>query len=198
MADTIDYYFTATSPWTYLGHRRFTDILARHGAAVNVKPVDYGRIFPISGGLPLKQRAAQRQAYRLVELKRFRDALNVPLNLHPKYFPVPAEAAALSIISADRKLGSEAAMRLTGAILAACWTQERDISDTETLSQIIAENGFDAASLRSDSEEAKRTYDAYTDEAIERQVFGAPTYVLRGELFWGQDRLEFLERALAR
>ena len=78
MTKLVDYYFSPTSPWTYLGHQRFAEIARRHGAGVNVKPVDYGRIFPVSGGLPLKQRAAQRQAYRFMELRRFREQLGVP------------------------------------------------------------------------------------------------------------------------
>jgi 2-hydroxychromene-2-carboxylate isomerase len=197
MAKVVDYYFSPMSPWTYLGHARFTQILARFGAQANVKPADFGKIFLVSGGLPLKQRALQRQGYRMVELRRFRDHLRVPLNLEPKYFPVATEDAALLIVAADQQQGSEAAMRLTGAILRACWAEERNIADAQTLAQIAGEQGLDAGALREGSTQARTTYDRYTQEAIERQVFGAPTYVYQGELFWGQDRLEFLEHALA-
>jgi 2-hydroxychromene-2-carboxylate isomerase len=197
MAKVVDYYFSPMSPWTYLGHARFTQILTRLRAQANVKPADFGKIFSVSGGLPLKQRALQRQAYRMVELRRFRDHLRVPLNLEPKYFPVATEDAALLIVAADQQQGSEAAMRLTGAILRACWAQERNIADAQTLGQIAGEQGLDAGALREGSTQARTAYDRYTQEAIERQVFGAPTYVYQGELFWGQDRLEFLEHALA-
>jgi len=197
MAKVVDYYFSPMSPWTYLGHARFTQILARLRAQANVKPADFGKIFSVSGGLPLKQRALQRQAYRMVELRRFRDHIRVPLNLEPKYFPVATEDAALLIVAADQQQGSEAAMRLTGAILRACWAEERNIADAQTLAQIAGEQGLDAGALREGLAQARTTYDRYTQEAIERQVFGAPTYVYQGELFWGQDRLEFLEHALA-
>jgi len=197
MAKVVDYYFSPMSPWTYLGHARFTQILTRLRAQANVKPADFGKIFSVSGGLPLKQRALQRQAYRMVELRRFRDHLRVPLNLEPKYFPVATEDAALLIVAADQQQGSEAAMRLTGAILRACWAEERNIADAQTLAQIAGEQGLDAGALREGLAQARTTYDRYTQEAIERQVFGAPTYVYQGELFWGQDRLEFLEHALA-
>jgi 2-hydroxychromene-2-carboxylate isomerase len=198
MSKVVDYYFSPMSPWTYLGHARFTEMLARHGAQVRVKPVDYGKVFPASGGLPLKQRAAQRQAYRLVELRRFRDHLGVPLNLEPKFFPVPTEEAALLIIAADQQRGADAAMNLAGAVLRACWAEERNIGDSRTLEQIAAEQGLDAEQLKGRLAQVRSTYDDYTQEAIERQVFGAPTFVLDGEPFWGQDRLEFLDRALAR
>src|SRR3984893_17980464 len=135
MAKLIDYYFTPVSPWTSLGHERFLEIAARHGATIAVKPVDYGRIFPVSGGLPLKQRAPQRQAYRLIELERWSKHLGKPLNLKPKFFPVSADAAAKWIIAAQPR-GDADALLLAGALLRAVWTEERDISDEPTLASI--------------------------------------------------------------
>ena len=198
MAKIVDYYFSPMSPWTYLGHTRFSAMLARYGAQVQVKPVDFGKIFSVSGGLPLKQRAPQRQAYRMVELRRFRDHLGVPLNLEPKFFPVPTDDAALLIIAADQQQGASAAMNLAGAILRACWAEERNIGDAQTLAQIAREQGLNGPALQDRAAQVRAVYDGYTQEAIERQVFGAPTYVFEGEPFWGQDRLDFLERALAR
>jgi 2-hydroxychromene-2-carboxylate isomerase len=195
---TVDYYFTPASPWTYLGHARFVAMAARHGARIAVKPVDLGRVFPVSGGLPLPKRAPQRQAYRLVELARWRDFTGVPLNLHPKHFPVPADDAARLIVAADLAAGTEAALTLAGALMRAVWAEERDISDAATRAAIVAECGLDAAALAARADEAASRFDAFTAEAIERQVFGAPWFVIDGEPFWGQDRLEFVERALAR
>jgi 2-hydroxychromene-2-carboxylate isomerase len=199
MRKTVDYYFSPISPWTYLGHARFAGMAKRHGAAVNVKPVDLGKVFPVSGGLPLAKRAPQRQAYRMLELRRFRDYLKLPLNLQPKFFPAPADLAAQFIIAAGRAGGSDAAMRLAGAILRACWAEERNIADAETLAAICTEQEMNAAALAAaaQSDEAKAEYEGCTQEAIARNVFGAPSYVVDGEIFWGQDRLEFVERALA-
>src|SRR6266581_3685137 len=132
MPKIVDYYFTPISPFTYLGHDRLVAIAGRHSASINVKPVDFGKIFSVSGGLPLKQRAPQRQAYRMVELRRFRDHLGVPLNLEPKFFPVPTDDAALFIIAAGQQQGASAAMGLAGAILRACWAEERNIGDAQT------------------------------------------------------------------
>lgn len=196
MAKVVDYYFTPVSPWTYLGHQRFEQMLARHGAQVNVKPVDYGRIFPVSGGLPLKQRAPQRQAYRLAELRRWREHLGITMNLEPKFFPAASDPAALLIVAADKAHGPAAAMKLAYGVLRACWAEERNVADADTLAVIAKEQGLDATRL--DTVAAKATFDNYTQEAIDRNVFGAPTFVYQNEPFWGQDRLEFLDRALAK
>jgi 2-hydroxychromene-2-carboxylate isomerase len=198
MPQIVDYYFTPASPWTYLGHSRFAAMLTRSGAQVNVKPVDYGRIFPVSGGLPLKQRAPQRQAYRLTELRRWREHLGLPLNLQPKHFPYATDSASCMIIAADRQHGAQLAMQLAHGIMQGCWVHERDCAEAQTLDAIAAAAGLDGTALRARESEAKAAFDAYTQEAIERQVFGAPTYILDGELFWGQDRLDFVQRALAR
>jgi 2-hydroxychromene-2-carboxylate isomerase len=200
MAKLIDYYFTPVSPYTYLGHERFLEIAARHGATIVVKPVDYGRIFPVSGGLPLKQRAPQRQAYRLIELERWSKHLGKPLNLKPKFFPVSADSAAKWIIAAQAGCGDAGALRLTGALLRAVWAEERDISDEPTLASIATGERLDPALLAAGaaSPESAARFDALTQEAIDRQIFGAPTYVYRDEPFWGQDRLDFLDRALAK
>jgi carboxymethylenebutenolidase len=198
MARTIDYYLAPQSPWTYLGHQRFWDIARRVGADIRVLPVDLGKIFPRSGGLPLPQRAPQRQAYRLVELKRFSDWLGLPLNLHPKYFPVPGDQAARLILAVDESRGSDAAMQLTGAVLKAVWAEQRNINDADTLAQLLAECGMPADAMDAAQAGAmQQRYDAATQQALDVGVFGAPSYVLDGEIFWGQDRLDFLERQLA-
>jgi 2-hydroxychromene-2-carboxylate isomerase len=194
---TIDYYLSPMSPWTYLGHARLVEIAGRHGTTINVKPVDYSRIFPVSGGLPLSKRAPQRQAYRLAELARWRDHLGVALTVQPKFFPYESRLASRLIIAAAGR-GSGAALRLAGAILKACWSEERDMADEGELANVTREQGLEPRGLMAaaKADEAQARYDGLTAEAIELQVFGAPTYVYNGELFWGQDRLEFLDRAL--
>jgi len=200
MGRTVDYYLAPQSPWVYLGHQRLSEIVQRTGATVRVMPIDLGgKVFPISGGLPLGQRAPQRQAYRLVELERFSAHLNAPLNLKPKYFPVGGDDAARLIIAADLAQGAPAAMQVAGAILSACWAQERNIADEKILAQLLTEQNLPATLLdQSHSQAVQERYETYTQAAIDAGVFGAPSYVIDGEIFWGQDRLDFVERLLAR
>jgi 2-hydroxychromene-2-carboxylate isomerase len=199
MTKLVDYYFATISPFMYLGHERFAAIAAKHGATIAVKPINLGEVFPVSGGLPLSKRAPQRQAYRLVELKRWSDQLDIPLNCQPRFFPVNGDLAASWILAAQEQ-GLDAAMALTGAIGRAIWAQERDVASESTLAGIAQELHLDAAVLarRAAAPETLARYKALTQEAIERKVFGAPTYIYRDELFWGQDRLDFLDRALAK
>ena len=200
MGRTVDYYFAPQSPWAYLGHQRLADIAQRTGATVRVMPIDLGgKVFPISGGLPLGQRAPQRQAYRLVEMQRFSQHLNLPLNLKPQYFPVGGDDAARLIIAADLALGSAGAMAMAGAILTACWAQQRNMADDQVLAELVQEQKLPASLLaQSHSQAVQERYEACTQAAIDAGVFGAPSYVVGGEVFWGQDRLDFVERALAR
>ena len=197
MNDTIDYYFATQSPWTYFGHERFTAIAKAAGAKVNVRPVDFGQIFPISGGLPLPKRAPQRQAYRLVELARFRDALNLPTNVQPKFFPVAGDDSARLITAVDLNDGVDAAMRISGAVFKAVWEQELDIANPDTLALLLAQCGIAANRLDlSRGQPVQDKFQVNTQAAITAHVFGAPSYVVNGEIFWGQDRLEFLQRRL--
>lgn len=197
---TVDYYLAPASPWAYLGHERLAAILRACGAGVRVRPIDLGgKVFPVSGGLPLGQRAPQRQSYRLVELRRWSEHLGVPLNLRPKYFPVSQDDAARLIVTIDQRDGTEAAMRMTSAILKAVWVQERNVADERELVHILAEQGFAEQRLeQSHSQAAQEQYEANTQAAIDAGVFGVPSFCLDGEIFWGQDRLDFLERALHR
>lgn len=195
MSRNVDYYYSLQSPWSYLGHERFCAIARDAKATVTPHPVDFGVIFPATGGLPLAKRAPARQAYRLSELKRWSRFLDVPLNLQPRHFPTD-ETLAAGLVIALREAGGDA-LQLTGRILRAVWAEERDIADRAVLQEIVAD--LDGATLLA-AAAAPQVADrrkAETEAAIELGVFGAPTYVIDGELFWGQDRLDFVARALS-
>ena len=199
MSKTVVYYLAPQSPFTYLGHARLVTIAAAAGARIDIKPFDLAKVFGASGGLPLAKRAPQRQAYRLSELARWSQHLQLPMKLQPTWFPVPGDAAAKLIIAARTSLGGEAAVTLAGAIMHALWADDRNIADDATLAQIATACGFDGAMLVKSSQTAgvQAEYEKNTDEALAANVFGSPWYVVDGEGYWGQDRLDFVARALA-
>jgi carboxymethylenebutenolidase len=199
MPKHIDYYVSLMSPWTHLGSARFESIAARHGATIRIWPVDFGQVFPASGGLPLARRAPQRQAYRMMELKRWRAHLGVAINLTPKFFPGNELPAARSVIAVREKIDDATAIRLAHAVLRGVWEEEKDVADEATLSGIIASVGLDPGEVRALAEtpEIVALREADTKRAIDLGVFGAPSFVIDGEIFWGQDRLDFVDRKLA-
>ena len=192
----VDYYLTLASPYAYMGHVRFIALTKRLDTKVIIKPVNMGEIFSKTGGLPLGKRSPARLAYRLQELKRWKRHLNIPLNLNPRFFPVNDIQAARVVITAELEGGN--GIDLAGAYLRAVWAEERNIADPDIIVAIANELGLDGQHLLRQSDSAKviKTFDNNTYEALDIGVFGAPTYVLGEQLFWGQDRIEFLGDAL--
>jgi 2-hydroxychromene-2-carboxylate isomerase len=199
MSKLCEYYLAPHSPYTYLGHARLVAMAKQHNVQIALKPFDLGKVFGVSGGLPLAKRAPQRQAYRLKELQRWSDFLQIPLNLQPTYFPVQSDTAAKLIIAAQLAHGTDAALTLAGAVMRAVWAEERNIADTDTLLAIAGEVGHNGKNLLKSSETAsvQAEFDRFTDEAVAANIFGSPWYVVDGEAYWGQDRLDFVERAFA-
>jgi len=200
MSKLCEYYFAPHSPFAYLGHARLLELAKQYNVKIALKPCDLSKVFSISGGLPLAKRSPQRQAYRLAELRRWSEYLQVPLNLQPTYFPVQSDDAAKLIIAAQLAHGTEAALTLTSAIMRAVWAEQRNIADGATLIAIATDLGHDGKTLLKSAETAsvQSEFDRFTEEAISANVFGSPWYVVDGEGFWGQDRLDFVERAFAR
>lgn len=192
----IDYYFSVFSPWAFFGDQRFRDMAVKHGYTIHYHPQLSPVLFPATGGLALKDRAEPRKAYRLTELDRWRKHLGININLTPKFFPVP-EAPASKLILAALDAGHDVG-ELVHALGRATWVEERDISDPSTLTDIANACGFDGRALVAASSDP--SYDeklnAEAQAAIARGVFGYPTYAVGDALFWGQDRLDFLERTL--
>jgi carboxymethylenebutenolidase len=196
----IDYFVSLNSPWTHLGAARLEAMVARHGATLSIYPVEFSTIFSASGGLPLPKRSPQRQAYRMQELARWRDHLGIPIHLRPRFFPADEGLAARCVIAARETIGDGPAVALAHGVLKALWEEERDTGDREVLATLIDEVGLDAPSLLALAAQERwaeqRALD--THAALARGIFGAPSYVIGEDIFWGQDRLEFLERRLAK
>jgi 2-hydroxychromene-2-carboxylate isomerase len=146
MPITIDYYASLNSPWTYLGSAPFAAIAKRHGATVNVKPAKFGPIFEQTGGLPLPKRSPQRQAYRLMELKRWREVRERPLHLEPRHFPCDDIPATRLVIAA--KLQGKDAHLLSLEFGRALWEREEKLADPATIAAAAERAGLDAAVLR--------------------------------------------------
>jgi 2-hydroxychromene-2-carboxylate isomerase len=194
----VDYYLGITSPWAYMGHPRLRQLAKDTGATINLYPVDLGgKIFPTSGGLPMAKRAPQRLAYRLIELKRYSEYLGVPLKPQPTHFPTASDEAAQLVIAVDRKDGIEKALDLSYEVMKALWTHDRNIDDPKVLLELL--EGLKLPAQRLDdahTQTVHEQYEADSQKAIDIGVFGSPTYVIDGEMFWGQDRLDFVERRL--
>jgi 2-hydroxychromene-2-carboxylate isomerase len=198
MSKVCEYYFAPQSPWSYLGHERLLALAKQYDVQIEMKPVDLAKIFSVSGGLPLAKRSPQRQAHRLLELQRWSAHLDLPLNPQPKFFPVAGDPAAKLIIATKFAHGTDAALSLTTAIMRALWVDDKNIMDADTLIALANIAGHDGAALLKASETSavQNEYEQFTSDAMAASVFGMPWYVVDGEAFWGQDRLDFVERAL--
>ena len=199
----IEYYFALASPWSYLGNDRLREIASARDASIDPLIVDYDRMFAAAGTIPLPERPPLRKAYRLVELRRWSAWRGVPLVPEPRHYrgevEEPDERLAALMVTAARAAGEDS-LALAHAISRALWAEERFPFVRAELLSIAAENGFDGPSLLAAAEEpeTERLYQAQTERAIDRGVFGMPFYIFRDEPFWGQDRLEMLEAALAK
>lgn len=196
MSRSLDYFFTLASPWAYLGHDLLGGIAARHHVTIRYRPMPIRSVFDRTGSLPLPQRPPARQRYRLVELQRWRDRRGLPLVLRPAHVPFDADVAN-RVVVAMVQAGADPHAFVAQAFKAA-FADEKDLADEGVIAGLMRGTGHDVGLLTaSKSEATARLYAGNGDSAVEADVFGAPGYVLDGEVFWGQDRLELLEEALA-
>ena len=191
----IDFFYSLLSPFTYLAGDRLEQIAAKHGAEIVYRPADLMSVFAETGGVPVPKRHPFRQAYRLQELRRLSEHAGLPLTVHPKHWPTDPTHASLAVLSVAGSGGDAGA--ISRAFLAACWAEERDISEEATIAEIVTAHGGDAQAVVAGRDAARETYAANTALALEKGVFGAPFYVVGEEKFWGQDRLDYLDRYLA-
>lgn len=192
----IEYYFSFVSLWSYIGSLVFQDIIERHDVEVEFKPIDLMAIFEAGGGKPVRQRPLPRQAYRLVEMERWKAIRNIPLVTWPKFYPADPTLGHRMLLAAIRD-GHDVAL-FAHAGLKAVWADELNVEDPDTLVHLADTAGLDGKRLLAQASDAGLVAReaGLTREAIDRQLFGAPFYFLRGEPFWGQDRLDHLEQAI--
>ena len=196
MARQIDYYFSAASPWAYIGHAAFEELARNHGCKVVYKPVFLGELFAETGGLPLPKRHPARQRYRMMELQRWREKRGLNFHLKPQHWPFDSKLADGVVIAASEAgLNPEPFMR---AIFKGVWEGQLNLADPATVADLASKAGLPGEKLvgRAASPEIAAVYEQNRQDAIAADVFGSPGYVLDGEVFWGQDRLELLGDAL--
>jgi len=196
MPRQVDYYFSFSSPWAYIGHKAFRDVVAAHDLKVNHKPVVLVDLFSETGGLPLIKRHPVRQRYRMVELQRWRDKRGLNFHFQPKYIPLNARLADGVVIAAiEAGLDPDPYLRRA---FPAVWEEELNLADPAVVAKLAEEAGLPGKKLieRSASEDISAAYEQNRQDAITADVFGSPVYVLEGEVFWGQDRIELLADAL--
>jgi 2-hydroxychromene-2-carboxylate isomerase len=193
---TVEYYFSFISLWSYIGSLVFQDIVRRHNVRVEFKPINLLAVFAAGGGKPVRERPPQRQAYRLVEMERWKRIRGIPLVTWPKFYPVDPSLGHRMVLAAIREGAAVTAFVHAG--LKAVWADELNVEDPDTLVSLANASGLDGQHLLAQAtDRALIAREAsLTQEAIERQLFGAPFYFYRGEPFWGQDRLDQLEAAL--
>lgn len=207
MTIQLDCYYSLSSPWAYFAGPQLQDIVRRHKVKLVLKPYDFQEVVVQTGGIPIRTRPAPRRSYHAEELARWRDYLGMPMVLEPKYYPqsMPADpewnkVTGWMVIAAQ--LQGQDAFVLSHALLRALWAEERDTSQPEVRIAIADENGYDGRALHAleRSPQVQQAYRAYSDEAVAKGVFGAPTFIIQGqkERWWGQDRLFFVDRALER
>jgi 2-hydroxychromene-2-carboxylate isomerase len=194
----IDCYFSVLSDWAYMGGERLESLARRYRVRIDYKPMRLATVYSGTGGILLQKRSKQRQDYRLVELRRWSEHLGIPVKLFPKYYPTQDELASCVIIAA-KHIGCDVGL-LANSILRAIWVEDRDISDGVTLTEIADGLGMEGARLveAARKKEIVDELDRYTEQAQERGVFGSPFYFFEKEIYWGQDRLQFLEDTIAR
>jgi 2-hydroxychromene-2-carboxylate isomerase len=198
----VELFYSLSSPWAYLGSPKQDDIVRRQGVQLVLKPYDFHVAVPKTGGIALRNRPEARKSYHALELDRWRKFLEMPMNLVPKYYrqdgqPPDWNKRAGWMVIAAQQAGLDA-HRLSFAILRALWAEERDIADPSVRKAIGDENDLDGEFLVAQelTPAVQNEYIKNTSDAVEVGIFGSPIYVFKGERFWGQDRLDFLERAL--
>lgn len=203
MKAVIEYYYALASPWSYLGNDMLRTIATRHAVEIDPVIIDYDRMFDAAGTIPLPKRPPLRKSYRLIELKRWSDFRGVPLNPQPRFYrgevEEPDERQGALMVTAAQQAGLDS-LRLAHAIQRALWAEERSPFSSEELRAIADAEGFDGQALLDavSTTDTEHAYQEQTERSVERNVFGMPFYIFEDEPFWGQDRLELLERVVAR
>lgn len=198
MPAALEFYFDFSSPYGYIAAERVESLAAKHGRAVDWRPMMLGAVFKVAGTQPLTQYPLKGQ-YSVHDFKRSAREHGIPFNM-PATFPVASQAAARAVYWCKQH-APEKAVPLIKAVYRAFFVDGKDISSPELVLDLAGGLGIDAKALRAgiESPEIKNKLREVTDDAVNhRGVFGSPFIFVDGEPFWGADRLDMIDRWLQR
>lgn len=196
MHKTLDFYFDLGSPASYLAWTQLPALCARHGAQLLYRPMLLGGVFQATGNASPAMVPAKGR-YLFVDLARYAERYGVAFGL-PSGFPVNTLNLMRGLIGTQLH-APERFEALLKVLFEGLWVQRRNLSDLDVLGQTLAEGGFDADAFQAlaAQTDVKEALKHATQQAVERGLFGAPTCFVGGQMFFGQDRLDFVEQALA-
>jgi len=196
MSKQVEFFFDVGSPYAYLAYHQLPKIAARRNARIVWRPMLLGGVFQATGNrspveLPAKAR------YSLIDLQRWARHFDVPMTMNP-HFPLNTLQLMRGAVAYQLR-GEAEFQRYIAAIFGAMFERPRNLGQAEEVAAVLRENGFDPEQFQSliSDPAVKDQLKRNTDEAVARGVFGAPTFFVGEQMFWGQDRLDFVEQALS-
>ncbi|PUB18943.1 2-hydroxychromene-2-carboxylate isomerase [Yoonia sediminilitoris] len=194
----VDYYFAPMSGYAYLGHARFAEIATGAGAKVRYHPLDMAQVFAAAGSFPPAKYPDVRQKHRKADMARWAAKLGLPINTSPAFWPVPMALACRVIVGAGTIGADQGAV--VNAVLSAVWVHDLNIAEVDDMAKALDLHGLDAEPVLAAASDRNvvASAEAETKAAIDKGIFGSPTYMLGDDWFFGQDRLDFLGDLLAR
>lgn len=194
---TVEFLFDVGSPFSYLAFHRISDFAQEHGASIIWTPVLVGAIFQATGNAsPITIPAKGR--YTMLELLRWAKRFGVTIRNNPN-FPINTLPLMRGAIAMQMQ-GEEPFQHYLSVVFRAMFEQPRNLSDPAEIAAVLTEGGFDPVQFQTmiGEQAVKDKLKANTEQAVARGVFGVPTFFLGEEMFWGQDRFDFVAEALAR
>ena len=197
MTKTVDFYFDFGSPAAYLAYTQLPKLALETGAQVIMKPILLGGVFQATGNRPPIS-VPLKGSYLFNDMARYAKRYNVPLNMNP-HFPINT----ITLMRADVGLSHQNSPQLStyrDAVFKAIWVDRQNLNDPTTVAAMLATAGLDPAALMAlaSDPQVKELLKTVTQAAVDRGIFGAPSFFVGDELFWGQDRLDFVHEALMR
>jgi len=194
VSSAIEFYFDFSSPYSYIASERIEALAARTARPLQWRPLLLGAVFKATGGAPLTEVAGPKARYAIRDFARAAAFVGVPYR-HPTTFPVGAVAASRAVLWLQRE-HSPHSVAYVHAVFRALFVHDRNVGDATVALDIAQSLGIDKARLAAGVQEdaIKNALRVEVEQAIARGVFGAPTIFVDGEMFWGHDRLDHVER----